>query len=44
MTFDLRLIAESVPQIALGAGLTLQLLALSLVCGTTIGVVTALAV
>jgi polar amino acid transport system permease protein len=42
MTFDLRLIAEAVPQIALGAGLTLQLLALSLVCGTTIGVVTAL--
>lgn len=37
MSFDLPLILDSVPQIALGAGLTLQLLVLSLALGTLIG-------
>ena len=38
MNFDFGLIASSVPKIALGAGLTLQLLLISLVLGTLIGV------
>jgi octopine/nopaline transport system permease protein len=38
MSFDLSLIANSVPKIALGAGLTLQLLFLSLAIGTVLGI------
>lgn len=38
MTFDLSLIADNVPKIALGAGLTLQLLFLSLLIGSLLGV------
>jgi octopine/nopaline transport system permease protein len=38
MSFDLSLIADNVPKIALGAGLTLQLLFLSLVIGSMLGV------
>ena len=38
MSFDLSLIADSIPKIALGAGLTLQLLVLSLAIGTLLGV------
>lgn len=38
MSFDLSLILDSVPKIAAGAGLTLQLLLLSLALGTMIGV------
>lgn len=42
MSFDMQLVLDSVPRIALGAGLTLQLLALSLACGTALGTVVAL--
>ena len=38
MSFDLSLIADSVPKIARGAGLTLQLLFISLFIGTLLGV------
>jgi octopine/nopaline transport system permease protein len=38
MSFDLSLIADNVPKIALGAGLTLQLLFLSLLIGSLLGV------
>ena len=42
MSLDLSLIADSVPKIALGAGLTLQLLLLSLALGTVLGIGAAL--
>ncbi|MFZ9449232.1 MAG: ABC transporter permease, partial [Alphaproteobacteria bacterium] len=42
MSFDIQLVVDSVPRIALGAGLTLQLLALSLACGTALGTAVAL--
>jgi len=42
MSFDVSLIFDSVPRIALGTGLTLQLLLLSLAIGTAIGVAAAL--
>ena len=38
MSFDLSLIADNVPKIALGAGITLQLLFLSLLVGSLLGV------
>jgi octopine/nopaline transport system permease protein len=38
MSFDLSLIADNVPKIALGAGVTLQLLFLSLLIGSLLGV------
>jgi octopine/nopaline transport system permease protein len=37
MSFDLSLVADSLPKIALGAGLTLQLLFLSLAIGSVLG-------
>ena len=42
MSFDIQLALDSVPRIALGAGLTLQLLAISLACGTALGTAVAL--